>query len=194
MPNWCSNKIVILGDDEKIADILKKIESSEEFKVFETLIGYHPIMTKDNWYEANVEWFGTKWDVDKDELDVDSSEDQLTINPQTAWSPPIPFCKTLAEKYGVEVKITYFEPGADIAGLFNFNENGEVVEEEVYDYNEGMYILDRDGFWSDQENGYIDDEDINIDEYIGNKYSFINDEDIPKLKEIIEKLKEEAGE
>ena len=197
MPNWCSNTIVIKGDSKKIADILSKIESAEENKLFENLIGLHPEATEENWYETNVKWFGTKWDVSKGDCNTESNEDQITITPMTALSPPTHFCQKLAEKYGVTVELTYFEPGMDFAGRIEFDENGECTGSDEYEYNEGMYMLDRDGFWSDLENGYLDEEmleDSSLDEYIENSYSFVDEEDIPKVKEGLEKLLNEAGE
>ena len=60
MPNYCINEIKITGDNNKIIGITKKIKSSKNGLLFETLIGKHPKYTDENWYEKNCEWFGCK--------------------------------------------------------------------------------------------------------------------------------------
>ena len=84
MPNWCSNVIAIKGGNDKIAEILKKIDSADEYKVFQALIGLHPEANDKNWHETNCDWFGTKWDVSKGDCNLESTEDQITMSPMTA--------------------------------------------------------------------------------------------------------------
>lgn len=80
MPNWCNNDIRIYGGERIIkilTNVIKSInepdenteqgEGEQQEGLFKTLIGIPPEMPKDeynlNWYDTNIAWFGTKWDV-----------------------------------------------------------------------------------------------------------------------------------
>jgi hypothetical protein len=186
MPNYCNNVISITGDKEKIREILKKIgetPTSLDAKLFETLIGTDTDKTK-GWYESNLTRYGTKWDVNPDDSNIEFSDDMITMNLDTAWSPPVQFCITLAKEYGVQVEIKFFEPGCDFAGRSVINEVGEIVEEEDYNYDEGMYILDSEGFWSDRENDYMDEETLDgssLEDYVTTKYSYVDEDGRTKI-------------
>jgi len=203
MPNWCANSIVIKGDKEKIKEILKKIgtiSGADKHVLFETLIGKDPDFDKLGWYESNHKHFGTKWDASPDESNIEFDEESITMSLETAWSPPVPFCTTLASEYGVRVEIAYFEPGADFSGKCVINESGDIEEEQDYDYDEGMYRLDNDGFWSDRENDYIDDDILDgksIVEYVNERYSYVPETSKPQLVAFLQQSyndNQEAGE
>jgi len=205
MPNWCTNKIVIIGDISKIKEILEKIGTipvDTKHVLFETLIGKDPDFEKSGWHESNLKCFGTKWDVAPEDSNIEFNDNRITMSPSTAWSPPVPFCITLAKEYGVQVEITYSEPGNDFAGRNLINKWGDVIEEEDYDYNEGMYILDTDEFWNDRENDYLDDEDIDgrdMTTYVKGTYSYLNEAEQTRLVTIFETIlknqdEEDSGE
>ena len=203
MPNWCANSIVIAGDEDKIKEILIKIgtiSGHDKHVLFETLIGKDPDIDKVGWYESNRERFGTKWDVAPDESNIEFDDGQITFSPDTAWSPPVPFCITLAKEYGVRVEITYFEPGGDFAGKCVINESGDIEEELDYGYDEGMYHLDNDGFWGDRENDYIDDDILegkSIEDYVNERYSYVDEARRPEIVAFCQKSyndTQEAGE
>ena len=72
MPNWCNNNINIYGDEgtiSTITSVLKGLKSDDY--VFQSLIGIPSHMSeadyKQKWYDTNIEWFGTKWDISADE-------------------------------------------------------------------------------------------------------------------------------
>jgi hypothetical protein len=77
MPNWCNNNITISGDGGMIntlTAVLKNLKSNNEERgndVFKSLIGLPPHMTDGDynakWYDTNIEWFGTKWDISYEE-------------------------------------------------------------------------------------------------------------------------------
>jgi hypothetical protein len=78
MPNWCSNYITITGDKKSIGMLTRVLESipqeqRDESIIFETLIGREPEINDEEyksggWYNANIGWFGTKWDVSYNEI------------------------------------------------------------------------------------------------------------------------------
>lgn len=69
-----------------------------------------------NWYEWCVSKWGTKWDIDLDQSCLDG--DTITMNEDTAWSPPIEFYRHM-EHLGFEVEATYNEEGVGFYGSYS---------------------------------------------------------------------------
>lgn len=197
MPNWCNNFIEIQGDKKTIQKLTRIIKSSDipgddSRGVFSALIGTEPSVTAEDydkgaWYNANTSWFGTKWDISYDEHSFTFEDESISIQCETAWSPPIQFLATLGKMYGVSSVITYEEGGCDFAGRTTINEEGDIVEEEDYRYNEGMYILDNEVFWMNLENDfdYYADENTSPDDLVSN-YEYVTDEDKLEIKKLYE--------
>jgi hypothetical protein len=210
MPNWCTNYIVISGDENKISllkNILEDVPKTigEETVVFKTLIGKEPTITtedyeKGGWFDSNVNWFGTKWDVSYNDCQFDFNDDNIIMMPMTAWSPPVRFVSNLCKMYGVTAVMNYDERGCDFCGRATIDINGEVDDEE-YKYNEGMYHFDNEYFWesiveSDLE--YALDEGKTKDQFLLD-YLYVNEDDLKELGEMydeymIENLKTENNE
>lgn len=195
MPNWCSNYITITGDKKSIQLLTRVLEDIPQEKrsdsiIFETLIGREPEMSETEyqnggWYNANIGWFGTKWDVSYNECQFQFTEDSIIMMPETAWSPPIGFGVRLHEKYGVNVELQYEEPGCDFCGRTTI-ENQNIVEED-YSFLEGKYILDNEAFWYevDSDIEYAMDSDTSIDEFL-ERFSFVSEDDYNEIKEMFE--------
>ena len=210
MPNWCNNHIIISGDIfflSLLKNILEDVPKTigEETVVFKTLIGKEPTITtedyeKGGWFNSNVDWFGTKWDVSYNDCQFEFNDDHIIMMPQTAWSPPVRFVSNLCKMYGVTAVMNYDERGCDFCGRATIDINGEVDDEE-YKYNEGMYRFDNDYFWeslveSDME--YALDEDKTKDQFLLD-YPYVNEDDLKELGEMydeymIENLKTENNE
>jgi hypothetical protein len=210
MPNWCTNYIVISGDENKISLLKNIIEdvpktNGEETVVFKTLIGKEPTITtedyeKGGWFNSNVDWFGTKWDVSYSDCQFEFGDDNIIMMPMTAWSPPVRFVSNLCKMYGVTAVMNYDERGCDFCGRATIDINGEVDDEE-YKYNEGMYHFDNEYFWesiveSDLE--YALDEGKTKDQFLLD-YLYVNEDDLKELGEMydeymIENLKTENNE
>lgn len=202
MPNWCNNYIVITGSKEKISLLTKVIEDvpkqkSDESIVFETLIGTQPTITKEEhekggWYEANKDWFGTKWDVSYNDCQFEFGEEQITMSPLTAWSPPIQFASNLCRMYGVSVEMTYDECACDFYGRTTVDENGDYSEED-YSYNEGAYHFDDEYFWesviqNDME--YAMEENKSVEEFVED-YPYVTPEDKEEIRKVYTEFLEE---
>lgn len=201
MPNWCSNNISITGSKTSISKIKKVIESIEDSQspvVFEKLVGIEPTITQEDydkggWYNSNVNYWGTKWDVNVNECNFIFEDQSIHMSPDTAWSPPIGFGVALAKKYKVEVTMDYEEPGCDFCGRTLIEKNGE-KDEEDYSFLEGKYYFDNESFWYeiDSEIEYYRDENDegkkSVEEYVEERYSFVSEED---KKEIIKMFKDE---
>ena len=190
MPNWCSNYIKITGSKTAISKIKKKIESINENDekhtgVFQTLVGIDPSSTqeeydKGGWYDSNVNYWGTKWDVSVDDCDFVFDDQTIHLSPTTAWSPPVGFCSALAKKYKVEISITYEEPGCDFCGRTLVEKNGD-TDDECYSFREGLYYFNKESFWYEVDSDiewHKDEEDAKSnEEFIADMYSFVSDED-----------------
>lgn len=72
----------------------------------------------DRWYDWNVNNWGTKWDIDGTDSEIDGDDYSFQVCFETAWSPPEQIFYALRKKYGETVDITWFydEPGAQVAG------------------------------------------------------------------------------
>jgi hypothetical protein len=195
MPNWCSNYITITGDKKSIQLLTRVLEDIPQEKrsdsiIFETLIGREPEMSdteykSGGWYDANISWFGTKWDVSYNECQFQFTEDCIIMSPETAWSPPIGFGVRLHDKYGVNVELQYEEPGCDFCGRTTI-ENQSVVEED-FNFLEGKYILDNESFWYEVESDieYAMDSDTSVDEFL-RRFDFVSKEDLEEIRGMYE--------
>jgi hypothetical protein len=197
MPNWCNNFIEIQGDKKTITKLSRIIKDSNNPDdnsrgVFAALIGTKPFVTAEDydkgaWYDANSSWFGTKWDISYDEYNFTFNDESISIQCETAWSPPIPFLATLCNMYGVSGVITYDEGGCDFAGRTTIDNEGNIVEEEDYTYNEGLYVLDNESFWSNLESNieYYAGDNTPVEEFVS-QYDFVSDEDKEEIKKLYE--------
>ena len=141
MPNWCSNGITLRHADpamiERAAKALQEGKFLQEFipcpqDLIDTVSGS---MGKDTpeqaaleakqaanvekygyttWYEHNVNEWGTKWDVNSDNVAI---EDANTVSASfdSAWAPPTRAYEQLMEQ-GFEVEAFYYEPGMAFVG------------------------------------------------------------------------------
>lgn len=206
MPNWCSNTITITGDKKIISGITRLIESIKNTEgeeppgVFHTLIGRDSSITKEkydngDWYQSNIDRYGCKWDVSYDDSCFTFDEESISLHPETAWSPPIEFCKSMVKEYkSIKVHIFYSEGGNDFCGQADIylDEEGIVCcDEEDYGYSEGLYHLDIDGFWGEVESmvdSYCCEEEKSAEEFVEDNYSYVSKE---HKKEIIELYNEQ---
>ncbi|MEI6489618.1 MAG: hypothetical protein WCP52_11690 [Bacteroidota bacterium] len=189
MPNWCNNNIRIFGDEGTIRTltaVLKSLKTSDEQSndVFKALIGLPQHMSdgdyKEKWYDTNIEWFGTKWDISYSEDMFNFTKDEINFSCETAWSPPIPFLHTLCKMYKVNAYLFYSEGGVGFAGESTFNwVDGEL---EAYDdecgFLEGMYKFSKEEFWAEVEyrTDCIIDEEQTLEDFLS-EFPFVTDED-----------------
>ena len=198
MPNWCSNTITIRGSKEnirRIKDMMESIENKSESNVFQTLVGYPDHMTEgeyqEKWYDTNVTNWGTKWDVSYDDSCPQFSDEEIVLIPDTAWSPPIGFGTILAKLYQVDVELYYTEPGCDFCGKTFCNKDGD-VEEDDYNYLEGLFIFDQEYFWTEMESQaeyYIGEEEQTLEDFIAN-FPYV---DVKELTDFYNEQKEYYG-
>jgi hypothetical protein len=189
MPNWCNNNIRIYGDEGTIRTLTAVLKGlKQEDKVFESLIGLPTHLTtsqyNESWYDTNVNWFGTKWDISYDQHTFDYTKDDISFSCETAWSPPIPFMENLCKMYQVNGHIYYSEGGIGFTGETTFTwQDGELdVFDQEFGFLEGMYILSKEEFWSEVDYSLdcVSDEDQSLEDFL-NQYTFVSEEDKKEL-------------
>jgi hypothetical protein len=141
MPNWCSNSLIIHGDDKKLDELESAANKGE---LLSTIV---PIGVWE--YGKAINAWGTKWDIA--EPGVTREEGTLYLNFDSAWAPPTVAYEALIEQEGVEsVSATYFEPGMDFAGSWDngmddYIENvSEIVRSNPSHWPPGFKELDEE--------------------------------------------------
>ena len=125
MPNWVFNKLEITGDDEKLEKLSGILSApykgednglinflnliappDDKWKIYYTDwlgSGTETERSPWNWYEWNLDNWGTKWNANGSE--VMNGDRFICLSFNTAWSPPGPVIdalSTLAFELGIE--------------------------------------------------------------------------------------------
>ena len=174
MPNWCNNNLTLQHEDpamiKRAADALDRGEFLQEFipvpeqlKIVAGCVGDPVEQAKleadtkrnreelgyDNWYDFQVNEWGTKWDVGGDsQTDIHPDGKMLHTYFDSAWSPPVAAYEKLTAM-GFTVGAMYYEGGMAYAGVW---------EDGVDDY------YDLGGMNSQQ---VIDELPVELDEAFG---------------------------
>lgn len=185
MANWCFNSLTITPSKNNLSKFV------EDFKnlgitdsIFEGLIG-----VKENFKEH----FGTKWDIPKsdinniDDEDIDLWDDFVLLEFHTAWTPCEGFTRDLSEKYGLEIKHFYSEPGCDFSGEYLYLDGELKNHTEYNNYYEGIYNNDYDEFSMLVEE-LIEYDGITKDDFL-ERFSFLPSNEID---EFLDLFKEET--
>lgn len=139
MPNWCYNSLTISHDDPEMMD---RLVEHAKAPLQELIPCPHDPETSDKWYDWRVNNWGTKWDIELQNMqDIDSNTISATFD--SAWSPPIEAYRKL-ESMGFTIDAFYYEGGMCFAGRYT-NGNDKSVEYSFSNEN-----------WSDE----IGDDDI----------------------------------
>lgn len=183
MANYCQNTITIKGDIFTLKTIVNILEKESDAGLFERLIGTRVGITKQeynsNAYNINLEDWGCRSDVDVD-FHYELLDGVLNLYPDTPYSPPIPFCRTLCISYGVDIDMYYYGMEDNFCGVTTLTKEG-FINEEDYDYLDGLYIFgELDLFWSEVESRiesfveYCDNTDV--EEFITDNVNGVSDE------------------
>ena len=162
MPNWCINNFRVTTDSSEESRVslknflrenhpktCEKFESEADRETSGELTFWgacpRPESEEENWYDWNIENWGTKWDISA-ELQVDN-EDELCYQFDSAWGPPIAWFRKVAEKYTLlSFFIEYEEIGCDFWGILEYANGIETREEEndlsTKKYNDFIDSLD----------------------------------------------------
>jgi hypothetical protein len=146
MPNWCANNVFLSHEDasmiKRAKDAFDNHSFLSEFKpcpkeLHDTVAGFCGEGTyaqellefkeklnlkwfgSRNWYDWQVSNWGTKWDVGGTDSGFSNlqSDNELWLNFDSAWSPPIEFYLTLTD-LGFNVLAYYYESGMGFCGIW----------------------------------------------------------------------------
>ena len=143
MPNWCNNNLTLQHEDpamiQRAKDALDRGEFLAEFipvpeqlQIVAGSVGDPVEQAKleadtkrnqeelgySNWYDFQVNEWGTKWDVgDEGATDIHPDGKMLHTYFDSAWSPPIAAYEKLTEM-GFTVGAMYYEGGMAYAGVW----------------------------------------------------------------------------
>jgi hypothetical protein len=126
MPNWCDNQATITHEDKSKIDAIEATLKAEEKELFKTIYP-RPDDQEENWYDWNVNNWGTKWEasiIDWERCDDNS----IFVCFETAWSPPVNLYESM-NITGYSVSAVYNEPGMGFAGQWIDG------EDDYYDYD-----------------------------------------------------------
>jgi hypothetical protein len=115
MPNWCTNKVILIATSDKLLTQLGKVLSTNE-DLFNQLIPRPPQYDEEEWSDWNIHNWGTKWDATPRNI---YWPDKYTVNFEiyTAWEPPIAFYENM-ERMGYVVNGYYLEEGMGLLGVY----------------------------------------------------------------------------
>ena len=155
MPNWCNNTITITGPEQKIR-ALWELANQKDGGLLSAMVPSPQELGEttapntdsderqaelvekygfDNWYDWQVNNWGTKWDVSTEGLELSDDGTEITGWFDSAWSPPV----SAYEFYGkanpdVKIEAIYHEPGMAYVGACTVEE-GE-ADDSYYDYGD----------------------------------------------------------
>jgi hypothetical protein len=121
------------------------------------------------------------------------SEDTIYVSFETAWSPPIDFCRSLSSMYNVKCVLFYSEPGIGFAGQYEVDGEGNESDDEC-GYLEGLYKYDNGYFWDEVESwqdNYICEE-TPVEEFLSLFVGIVTDEELTSIKIEYEEMLNEA--
>jgi len=129
MPNHCVNTLYLPENAvyEITGKYVTKDERGESVFDFEKIA---PIGDVPDWYEQRLKKWGTKW------IGYDLSVGETYIAFLTAWAPPLPVIKKLAELHPeITFHLDYYEPGMGFRGvaIARWNDGEAVLEDNCWD-------------------------------------------------------------
>ena len=140
MPNWCNNGITLRHADpqmiQRAAKALQEgkflqefipcpeelLDAVANFKTNDDMVAKHGYSS---WYDFNIANWGTKWDVESDNVEIEDAN-TVTAGFDSAWAPPIRAYEQLMEQ-GFDVVAFYYEPGMVFVGKWD-NGNDDCYE------------------------------------------------------------------
>ncbi len=165
MPNWCQNAILFKGETSEVTKLIETVAGSDTHLSLAKIIAVPEELTKvsspnrdektaerlvqlygaKDWYDFQVQNWGTKWDVEAQIIHDTShgvpgyqtykepKERFVRMEFDSAWSPPLAAIEMLAKQFPkVNIYHTWDETGCDFSG-YSMYSGGELVEQQEWD-------------------------------------------------------------
>ena len=198
MPNWCMNTVVLENESKKEIDKLVEFLETKatDSNGFFSYLCPRPESEEDDWYNWNVNNWGTKWEVipEKD-CTTRLTDTSLQLSFDTAWAPPIAFFEYLDNNTEWKVaEANYHEPGMSFVGRYADGIDDSYEYTDAYDDIDELdnipedileYWCIRDDVMDHIQENQEDEEDIELDEESEEEL-----EDLAKLAELQEEYKD----
>jgi hypothetical protein len=145
MPNYCYNWVTISGEKELLDELQSKFNAYKEnesmyFNQF--CDSFFPDREdSDDFYSYGTKWWN--YDVSRE------SDNDLLLNGDSAWAPPMEFLRKLSEQYAVVIRGEYEESGMDFGG-YAIYEDG-VIDDHEFSYREWSYMNNEEQFFNELE-------------------------------------------
>ena len=187
MPNWCSNTIVVSGNDltkfrEFLGDgegFLSKIAPTPQ-PLVDTVSGWsgNPEEQKKveeqqaanllqygfkDWYDWNIGTWGTKWDVNAEIDDGSSIDTQIIFSFESAWAPPQKAISLLAQKFPeLSFRHSFLEEGMGFVGVDEYEQGGVSNQDysEDSDSEEWKCIATEEFNWQPWQDDVVESEPV----------------------------------
>jgi len=148
MPNWTANSLKITANTPeqtaKLTELINRLNSGDETFLDGFFEYFVPSSKGDDWYQSNIDNWGTKWDAADLILEEDNGKDYLHVTFDTAWSPPEAFYYKMNDQ-GYTVEATFCEQGCDFIGYYR---DGEFVVEP---FNNSSFDYEDDDYYKKQD-------------------------------------------
>jgi hypothetical protein len=137
MPNWCTNRVDVVGAPEDVTAFRNAVANHDMVFSLNKIVPRPPefdgkkdttkardeelrdLTTKygaADWFTWSVQNWGTKWDVCVSTLE-EFGPGEIRYTFDTAWGPPKPICELLRQRFpALSITWSYDEPGNQIAG------------------------------------------------------------------------------
>lgn len=169
MPNWVTNNVKIISTEDVIDQI-------EEHKLSFNHFVPRPSIEEENWYQWNIDNWGTKWDLGEGDVSIDrSDEETLDLDFSTAWSPPIKFLENLAKLFDkIYIECNYMDESMGFKGFLIITKCNNELKVQEYTWtppstSESIEHLDISPNISTQESIYVEP----IKEDTSDKYNIV---------------------
>lgn len=140
MPNWCQNRLLVIGSESEVQRFLADNKSKESELDFGRAV---PLLDENDWYNWCIEHWGTKWNAAEvkfgDPAIIWWQENDKTAELyqfDTAWGPPGAWFTTMCKEWPeLELRLYYAELGGDFSGSIIWSE-GQTTESGSLSLNE----------------------------------------------------------
>lgn len=135
MPNWCFNRLTLTGPRGDLltfaGDACGTVDGRQVPLSLEALYPGPDLLQpgSESLGHHRRRMWGTKWDIEH--IDFEDRESSLVYDFDSAWMPPIPWLRHIAEGYpAIEFELGYTDPSLGFAGRLSCI--GRYTVEEYY--------------------------------------------------------------